>query len=257
MSLTLYFLRHGQTASSRANEFCGSIDPPLTPDGQAMAQAFGTAYRNLSWAGVYASPLQRAQATAKPLCDAVGLTPQVRRASQINYGKWEGQTVETVRRDFHDDYILWTADPGWYPPTGGEPAVAIAHRVLAVIEEIKGRHPTGNVLLVSHKATIRIALCPARHRRRPVSLPPRLPGRFGQHCRVRCIMARWSSSWPTAPISTNGCATCRELNRKAEGRRQKAVSRCVLALDIRAASAFCLLLSVSRRLTGSLPLTDN
>jgi probable phosphoglycerate mutase len=160
MSLTLYFLRHGQTASSRANAFCGSIDPPLTEDGQAMAVAFGAAYKNKPWAAVYCSPLQRTQATARPLCEAIGIQPMIREGlREINYGKWEGQTVETVSSDFHDDYLRWTADPAWYPPTGGEPAVAIAHRVLAVIEEIQGRHKDGNVLIVSHKATIRIALC--------------------------------------------------------------------------------------------------
>lgn len=160
MSLNLYFLRHGQTASSRANEFCGSIDPPLTADGQAMAEAFGAAYKSTPWAAVYVSPLQRARSTAKPLSDAVGIEPQVRDGlREINYGKWEGQTVEIVSREFHDDYIRWTADPAWYPPTGGEPAVSIAHRVLQVIDEVKSQHKTGNILLVSHKATIRIALC--------------------------------------------------------------------------------------------------
>lgn len=160
MSLTLYLLRHGQTASSRDNAFCGAIDPALTPDGLAMAQAFAAAYRKLPWAAVYCSPMQRTRATAQPLCDAVGIEPLLRDGlKEINYGKWEGQSVEAVTREYHDDYIRWTADPAWYPPTGGEPAVAIAHRVLQVIEEIKSKHKDGNVLIVSHKATIRISLC--------------------------------------------------------------------------------------------------
>src|SRR6185312_102996 len=78
---------------------------------------------------------------------------------EIAYGAWEGKSVETVSQEFHDDYIRWSADPAWHAPTGGEPAVAIARRSLQVIEEIKQRYPTGNVLIVSHKATIRIMLC--------------------------------------------------------------------------------------------------
>ena len=46
-----------------------------------------------------------------------------------------------------------------YPPTDGETAVQIAARALPVITEIETRHKDGNVLLVSHKATIRIILC--------------------------------------------------------------------------------------------------
>ncbi len=161
MSLTLYFLRHGQTTFSRDNNFCGSgSDPDLTEAGREMAAAFAAAYRATSWSAIYASPLRRAVATAQPLCDALGLKPELRDdLKEIGYGKWEGLTVEEVNRTYHDDYIRWTADPAWNAPTEGEPAVAIARRSLHVIKEIKQRFSTGNVLVVSHKATIRIALC--------------------------------------------------------------------------------------------------
>lgn len=160
MALTLYLLRHGQTECSRDNAFCGSIDPQLTPDGLEMAQAFADAYHSVHWSAVYASPMQRTIATATPLAQKVGMELELRDGlKEINYGKWEGQTVATVAQEYHDDYIRWTADPAWYPPTGGELAVAIASRALLVIEEIKQRYSSGNILIVSHKATIRIILC--------------------------------------------------------------------------------------------------
>jgi probable phosphoglycerate mutase len=161
MNLNLYFLRHGQTSFSRANAFCGSgLDPELTEDGQAMAQAVAVSFQSMKWEAIYASTLQRARATAQPLCDAVGIEPQLRDdLREIGYGQWEGQNVETVSRDFHDDYLRWTADPAWNAPTGGEPAVAIAQRGLRVVEEIRESYTSGNVLVVSHKATIRIILC--------------------------------------------------------------------------------------------------
>jgi probable phosphoglycerate mutase len=160
LSLTLYFLRHGQTARSRENVFCGSIDPELTSEGLEMAQAFAAAYHSKPWSAIFSSPMLRTKATAQPLCDAVGVEMQLRDGlKEINYGKWEAQTVETVSHEYHDDYIRWTADPAWYPPTEGELAVAIATRALHVIEEIKQHYNTGNVLIVAHKATIRITLC--------------------------------------------------------------------------------------------------
>jgi broad specificity phosphatase PhoE len=161
MNLMLYLLRHGQTEFSRANCFCGSgLDPELTEDGLAMAQAFAAAYRRLPWQAIYTSSLRRTQSTARPLCEAVGLQPEVRDdLREIGYGEWEGKDIETVSREFHDDYLRWTADPAWYPPTGGEPAVAIASRSIHIIEEIQKRYKSGNVLIVSHKATIRIMLC--------------------------------------------------------------------------------------------------
>lgn len=160
MSLTLYFLRHGQTQCSRANAFCGAIDPELTPEGLEMAKAFASAYSAIPWTAIFSSPMQRTIETAKPLSEGVEREIELRDGlKEIQYGKWEGKSVETVTREYHDDYIRWIADPAWYPPTGGELAVAIAHRSLQVIEEIKQRYSTGNVLVVSHKATIRIILC--------------------------------------------------------------------------------------------------
>ena len=41
----------------------------------------------------------------------------------------------------------------------GERGVDIARRSSMVLEEIERTHPSGNVLVVSHKATTRIMLC--------------------------------------------------------------------------------------------------
>jgi len=161
LNLKLHLLRHGQTPYSRDNAFCGAgLDPELTSDGLAMAKSFAAAYRSTPWNAVYASPLRRTVTTAQPLCDAINLKMELRDdLKEIHYGQWEGKSVETVNREYHDDYIRWSADPAWNAPTGGELAVAIARRTFQVIEEIKQRFSAGNVLIVSHKATIRIILC--------------------------------------------------------------------------------------------------
>lgn len=125
-----------------------------------MAQAFAAAYRSKSWSAVYSSKLRRSIATAQPLCDALGITMQVRAGlNEIGYGKWEGQTKTTVEREFHDDYVSWLADPAWHAPTGGELAITVAERALRIIDEIKQQFSDGDILIVSHKATIRIILC--------------------------------------------------------------------------------------------------
>jgi broad specificity phosphatase PhoE len=160
LNLKLYLLRHGQTTCSRQNAFCGSIDPELTPEGLEMAHAFAKAYRATTWEAVFCSPMLRTRCTAQPLCEAAGMEMQLRDGlKEINYGKWEGETPAIIDQRYHDDYIRWRADPAWYPPTEGESAIMIATRALQVIDEIKHHYPTGNVLVVSHKATIRIILC--------------------------------------------------------------------------------------------------
>jgi len=161
MTLTLYFLRHGQTAQSREDVFCGSgLDPELTDDGLQMAQGFADTYRSLAWRAIYTSELKRTIATAKPLSDQIGMTARARSGlNEIAYGEWEGKSRSDIDRDHHDDYVRWLADPAWHAPTGGELAIAVARRALQALDEITDQFSEGNVLVVSHKATIRILLC--------------------------------------------------------------------------------------------------
>ena len=160
MSLTLYFLRHGETAYSKTGAYCGEVEAELTPDGVRMAKAFAEVYRLVPWTAAYVSPMKRTIATAQPLCDALGFKMELRPGlEEMRYGKWEDKTVEFVKEHYWDDYIHWLAEPAWNPPTGGETSVEIASRASLVITEIQQRYATGNVLVVSHKATIRIVLC--------------------------------------------------------------------------------------------------
>jgi Fructose-2,6-bisphosphatase len=161
MSLRIYFVRHGETTYSQTGGFCGAIDPELTPAGSQMAEQFAATYAKVPWEAVYVSPMKRTIATAKPLCDAVGIEMQLHDGlREINYGDWEGKTVEEVKKDYEEDYINWLTEPAWNAPTnGGETSVEIASRSSLVIAEIQEKYKSGNVLVVSHKATIRILLC--------------------------------------------------------------------------------------------------
>lgn len=117
MSLKLYLLRHGETIYSRTGRYCGELDPELTREGTLMAKAFADAYQDLPWAAVYVSPMKRTIATAKPLCDAIGMEMQLREGlKEISYGKWEDQTVEFVKQHYADDYVRWLTEPAWNPP---------------------------------------------------------------------------------------------------------------------------------------------
>lgn len=160
MALTLYLLRHGETESSRTGGYCGRLDIDLSPIGHQMADDFAAAYRDHPWVGVYVSPMRRTRAMAEPLCNAAGLGMRLCDGlREIDYGQWEGKTPEQVSWNFHDDYLRWLADAGWNSPTGGERGIDVGQRALAVLDGIGRDHVDGDVLVVSHKATIRILLC--------------------------------------------------------------------------------------------------
>jgi broad specificity phosphatase PhoE len=160
MTLSLYLLRHGETVYSRSGGFCGEIDPELTPEGIQMAHAFADAYKDVPWTAIYTSPMKRTIATVQPLCEAVGIQPKIREElKEIRYGKWENQTPEFVKQHYAQDYERWLTEPAWNAPTEGECGFEVGSRASRVISEIVEQHSSGAVLVVSHKATIRVILC--------------------------------------------------------------------------------------------------
>jgi probable phosphoglycerate mutase len=158
--LELYLIRHGQTDYSRENRFCGSIDPPLNAVGMQMAEAFGAAYAERSWDAVYCSPSLRTRQTAEALFRRTGGEAVIDDGlREIAYGEWEGLRHEEARQRFPEAYAYWAADTASRGTPGGETAFQVAARAAPVIERVRREHPTGRVLLVSHKATIRILTC--------------------------------------------------------------------------------------------------
>lgn len=158
--LELFLVRHGQTDLSRENRFCGSIDPPLNDVGVQMAEAFGRAYADRLWTAIYSSPMQRTRRTAEALTSRLS-TEAVPEDGlrEIAYGQWEGLRHEDVKARWPDEYSHWAHDPASRGTPGGETAFQVAARAVPVVERIRETHADGRVLIVSHKATIRILTC--------------------------------------------------------------------------------------------------
>lgn len=158
--LVLHLLRHGQTAASRENRFSGHADPPLTDVGRAMAEQFAAAYARVPWTAIYRSPMQRCEQTLAPLLARTRVVPVVEDAlKEIGYGEWEGLAHDEVRARFPDAYAYWAHDVASRGTPGGETAFQVAARAMSAVERIRARHTDGNVLIVSHKATLRIVVC--------------------------------------------------------------------------------------------------
>jgi broad specificity phosphatase PhoE len=158
--LTLHLVRHGDTAQSAEGYFAGDIDPPLTERGQKQALALGSLAPSLKLAQVYVSPKLRARQTAEPIVAATQAPLVVEEGlREIAYGTWEGRKETDIRAMDPDAYNAWSLDPALVSPPGGESAFAIAARALPVLVRACRDHPTGNVLFVSHKATIRVIVC--------------------------------------------------------------------------------------------------
>lgn len=158
--MNLYMVRHGQTAASRENRFSGSSDPPLTAVGEAMAQAFARAYASLKWDAIYTSPMQRTRQTADALYRLTGVQATIEDGlKEVDYREWEGLRQDEVKERWPEAFEYWADDVASRGTPGGETAFHVAARAMRVVEGIRSRHERGHVLLVSHKATLRVIRC--------------------------------------------------------------------------------------------------
>jgi len=159
MATRVFLVRHGATVLSAEDRYAGSVDVALSDEGTAQARALGTRLAGEALAAVYASPMSRAQDTARRIVDGRGLDvatiPELR---ETDHGHWEGRTREEIRAAFPDEYARWERDPFTFAPSSGETGLQVLARALPAFLAIVGRHPDSAVLVVSHKATIRLVI---------------------------------------------------------------------------------------------------
>jgi len=155
----LYLVRHGATQLTAEDRFSGAIGVDLSVEGRAQAERLAERLASEPISAVYASPLSRTVETATILATPHRL-PVLQRDGlrEISHGHWEGMSRQVVETQFADEYAAWDADPFTFAPEGGESGVQVLARALPVIREIVVTHVGQNVLVVSHKATLRLLL---------------------------------------------------------------------------------------------------
>jgi broad specificity phosphatase PhoE len=107
----------------------------------------------------YCSDLLRASQTAEVIARAIDRPPEATRSlREIFLGEWEGLTTEEIARRFPVAWAEWVKEPDWDLVPGGESAERFDARIAAAIDLILGRHPHGDVLVVTHGGVIQVAL---------------------------------------------------------------------------------------------------
>jgi probable phosphoglycerate mutase len=155
----LYLVRHGATQLTAENRFAGAVAVDLSDEGRRQVRRLAERLADDQITAAYCSPLSRTVETAEMLAKPHQLTPVHRDGlREISHGRWEGLTRQQVEEQFPGEYEQWEADPFTFAPEGGESGLAVLARALPVLREIVLAHAGKNVLVVSHKATLRLLL---------------------------------------------------------------------------------------------------
>jgi probable phosphoglycerate mutase len=159
MSTRIFLIRHGATELTAEDRFAGATDVALSNEGREQARRLAARLSAVKIAAVYASPLSRALDTARILAEPHGLPVQARsELREISHGHWEQMTRREVEETFPDEAAAWEKDPYTYAPEGGESGLAVTARALPALIKLVRLHSDANVIVVSHKATIRLLL---------------------------------------------------------------------------------------------------
>lgn len=143
----VYLARHGETAWSLTGQHTGLTDLPLTERGERTARRLGDRLRELTFAKVFTSPLQRAART----CELAGfgaLAEVDRDLVEWDYGQYEGRRSAEIQVERPDWQLYRDGCPGGETP---QQASGRADRVVSRVRAIPG-----DVLLFSSGHFIRV-----------------------------------------------------------------------------------------------------
>ena len=159
MTTRLYLVRHGATPLSAEDRFAGTENVHLSDHGRDQVEHLARRLADDKIDAMYCSPLDRTVETANIIAKPHKLTLIINdRLREISHGHWEGLSRREVEEKYPGEYATWDADPFTFAPKGGESGIVVLARALPVIREIVVNHQDKNVLVVSHKATLRLLI---------------------------------------------------------------------------------------------------
>src|SRR6267142_4666386 len=155
----VFMVRHGATELSAEDRFAGVTNVELSDEGREQARRLSERLSAEKIAAVYASPLGRTVETARILAAPHDLPVQTCDGfREISHGHWEGMKRREVEEKFPKEMAEWEKDPYTFARAGGESGLAVTARALPALIDLVRQHPGENILIVSHKATIRLLL---------------------------------------------------------------------------------------------------
>jgi len=153
--VSLYFIRHGQTDWNAALRLQGQRDIPLNDTGRGQAARNGRTLKEiLTQPDLYefvSSPLSRTRETMEIVRKQMDLPPLEFRTDpilkEINYGDWEGSTMEELSAKSPDAVSARSADKWNSNAHGGESYSMLSARALKWLQSVDR-----DSVIVSHGA---------------------------------------------------------------------------------------------------------
>jgi alpha-ribazole phosphatase len=158
----VYLVRHGEPAASAHGRCYGSLDVPLSAEGEQQARRLAAAFSAVPLSAVYTSPRTRAVDTAAAIAAVRGLEPVALPAlRELDFGELEGRAYDDIAAERPDLYRRWMEAPTTVTFPGGEGYADLRARTVSALAELRRRHGDAAVAVVAHGGVLRAALADA------------------------------------------------------------------------------------------------
>jgi len=158
----VHLLRHGEVYNPQGVLYGRLPNYHLSDNGRRMAEAAATYFADRDVAAVFASPLERAQETAQPTADRLGLTIQTDQGLIESGNVLEGKTVSLAQLALNPLNWQYLWNP--FTPSWGEPYREVADRVWRVVERARDAAAGHEAVCVSHQLPIWVTRRAAEHK---------------------------------------------------------------------------------------------
>jgi probable phosphoglycerate mutase len=157
-SMILYLVRHGESAFNAEGRIQGQLNTVLSALGRRQSLAIAAAFGGEPIDAIYASPLERALETARPVAEALGLELKTDdRLMEINAGVFQGLVWPEIEARYPEAGASWrTQDPDFRIP-GGESRRDLMRRGQAAFTAIR-ESGHQQAIIVAHGGLICAAL---------------------------------------------------------------------------------------------------
>lgn len=154
---SVYLLRHGECQGGVI--FRGQTDSPLTSAGAALMRQQLSTLSQSSVSNLVTSPAQRCAQPARQWAQQQGIACHTLNAfAEINFGEWEGRTVDDVAHTEPELLEQFLRDPASFTPPKAETLLAFQRRVVGAWTEMLSHYKGQAIVVVTHGGVIRLIL---------------------------------------------------------------------------------------------------
>ena len=159
----VHLLRHGEVSNPNGVLYGRLPGYHLSGNGRLMAAAAADFFAERPVAALFASPLERAQETALPVAERLGLeiVTDERLIESVNV--LEGKTVTLAELALNPANWRYLWNP--FRPSWGEPYPQVVTRMRQVIDRAREAAPGQEAVCVSHQLPIWVSRLAAEHKR--------------------------------------------------------------------------------------------